>query len=109
MYKRMMVALDGSPISMSALEQAMGLAKDQHAGLQAVYVVEYPHVYIADVGYDPVAVMEPLVTEGKRVLEKVEVLMKALHLAPSSRLIDNGYAGKPQEVAKASKTEARGT
>jgi len=87
-----MVALDGSAISMGALEQAMGLAKDQNAELQAVYVVEYPHVYIADVGYDPVSVMEPLVKEGQRVLEKVELLMKARQLVPSSRLIDNGYA-----------------
>lgn len=92
MYTKIMVALDGSSISMSALEQAMGLAKDQEAELQAVYVVEYPNVYIADVGYDPVAVMDPLVKEGQRILEKVELLMKARHLAPSSRLIDNDHA-----------------
>jgi nucleotide-binding universal stress UspA family protein len=50
--------------------------------------------YVADVGYDPISVVEPLMQEGKRVLEKVECLMKARNLAPRSRLIDGGHALK---------------
>ncbi|NGM88074.1 universal stress protein [Parapusillimonas sp. SGNA-6] len=95
MYKKIMVALDGSAVSMRAFEQALGLAKDERAALQAVYIVEYPNIYIADVGYDPVAVMEPLVQEGQRILDKAEALMKARGLAASSRLIDNGPAFGP--------------
>lgn len=90
MYTKIMVAVDGSPISMHALDEAIKLAKDQRAALHAVHVIEYPKIYVADVGYDPVSIMEPVVAEGRHTLQKAEILMKARLLTVSSELIDRG-------------------
>lgn len=40
MYKRILVAVDGSPTSSLALQHACGLARDQKAALRVVYVVD---------------------------------------------------------------------
>ena len=40
MYKRILVAIDGSETSNRALQEAIGLAKDQQAMLHIVYVME---------------------------------------------------------------------
>lgn len=89
MYAKIMVAVDGSPIAMHALEEAMQLAAIHGAELTLVYVVEYPHTYISDLGYDPPPLTETLVSEGRRVLEKAERLMKSRHINFKSRLIDD--------------------
>lgn len=39
MYTKIMVAVDGSPIAMRALEEAIQLAKIHEAQLMSVYVV----------------------------------------------------------------------
>lgn len=40
MYKRILVAIDGSETSNRALQEAIGLARDQHAILHIVYALE---------------------------------------------------------------------
>ena len=47
MYKRIMVAIDGSKTSHRALKQAIKLAKDQRAVLRLVHVVDEIPTYIA--------------------------------------------------------------
>lgn len=89
MYSKIMVAVDGSPIAMHALEEAMQLAAIHGAELMSVYVVEYPHTYISDLGYDPSPIAETLVNEGRRVLEKAEHLMKSRHINFKSLLVDS--------------------
>ena len=89
MYTKIMVAVDGSPIAMHALDEAMLLAKIHGAELMSVYVVEYPHTYISDLGYDPLPVTEALLREGKHVLEKAECLMKNRQIDFKSVLVDN--------------------
>ncbi|WP_353148884.1 universal stress protein [Pollutimonas bauzanensis] len=89
MYAKIMVAVDGSPIAMHALDEAMLLAKIHGAELMSVYVVEYPHTYISDLGYDPLPITEALVSEGRHVLEKAECLMKSRQIDSKSLLVDN--------------------
>ena len=48
MYKRILVAIDGSDTSDLALREAIGLAKDQNAMLRLVHVVDVtPPPYMA--------------------------------------------------------------
>ncbi len=47
MYKRIMVAIDGSKTSNLALKEAIKLAKDQHAMLCLIHVVDEMPAYIA--------------------------------------------------------------
>ncbi|NYT64228.1 universal stress protein [Alcaligenaceae bacterium] len=89
MYTKIMVAVDGSPIAMRALEEAIQLAKIHEAQLMSVYVVEYPHTYISDLGYDPPPITEALVSEGIHVLKKAECLMKSRQVNFKSFLVDN--------------------
>jgi nucleotide-binding universal stress UspA family protein len=92
MYTKILAAVDGSSIAMRALQEAIQLAKTQDAALMTVYVIEYPHNYIADLGYDPAPVTEALVSEGTQILQQVEGLMKSEHIACSSRLVDNRHS-----------------
>jgi nucleotide-binding universal stress UspA family protein len=91
MYAKIMVAIDGSAIAMRALEEAMQLAKSLGAELMPVYVVEYPHAYVSDLGYDPPTISETLINEGTRALEKAICLMKNQSIAPRSLLVDDRY------------------
>ena len=45
MYQRILAAVDDSPTSDLALREAIGLAKDQHAQLRIVYVVDKIAIY----------------------------------------------------------------
>ncbi|HUW76197.1 MAG TPA: universal stress protein [Gallionella sp.] len=45
MYQRILAAVDDSPASDLALREAIGLAKDQHAKLRIVYVVDKIAIY----------------------------------------------------------------
>ncbi|MBV6274447.1 universal stress protein [Alcaligenaceae bacterium CGII-47] len=89
MYSKIMVAMDGSPLAKHALDEAIFLAKIHKAELMTVYVVEYPHTYISDMGYDPLPITENLVSEGRHVIEKAECLMRSQQIGFKSLLINN--------------------
>lgn len=89
MYAKIMVAMDGSTIAMHALDEAMRMAESQKAELILVYVIEYPHIYVADLGYDPAPITEALLNEGQRVIAQAEALARKRHIGIRSLLIDN--------------------
>jgi nucleotide-binding universal stress UspA family protein len=73
MYSRILVATDGSATSDLAVEQAARLAKDQHARLRIVHVVEQSRLAFAAAG--PVAidlegVLEALRKAGQQALDR---------------------------------------
>jgi nucleotide-binding universal stress UspA family protein len=73
MYSRILVATDGSETSELAIEQASRLAKDQHAQLRIVHVIEQSRLAFAAAG--PVAVdlegiLEALRKSGQAALER---------------------------------------
>jgi nucleotide-binding universal stress UspA family protein len=45
MYNRILVAVDGSETSSLALREAIELAKDQHASLRIIYIVDLTLIY----------------------------------------------------------------
>ena len=75
MYKRILVAIDGSDTSDLALREAIGLAKDQNAMLRLVHVVDVtaPAYMAAEV---TVAVHFPLAEYQKALKESGEQLLK---------------------------------
>jgi nucleotide-binding universal stress UspA family protein len=75
MYKRILVAIDGSDTSDLALREAIGLAKDQNAMLRLVHVVDVtPPAYMA--AEVTVAVHFPLAEYQKALKESGEKLLK---------------------------------
>ena len=75
MYKRILVAIDGSDTSDLALREAIGLAKDQNAMLRLIHVVDVtPSAYMA--AEVTVAVHFPLAEYQKALKESGEKLLK---------------------------------
>ena len=77
MYKRILVAIDGSDTSDLALREAIGLAKDQNAMLRLVHVVDVtPPAYMTAETASAVAIHFPLAEYQKALKESGEKLLK---------------------------------
>ena len=76
MYKRILVPVDGSKTSDSALEQAIGLADEQKAELRVVYVVDEASIIAGSEYGDMIGVEKTQIDVGKRVLEQVKARCK---------------------------------
>jgi len=68
MYKRILVAIDGSETSEHAFDTALQLARDNDAQLQPLYVVDNPLMAYDASGYDPTILHDAFVEEGQRLL-----------------------------------------
>jgi len=102
MYKRMLVAVDGSATSRHAFDAALALAQTHGAELQPYYVVEDAAIYYTVPGYDPTVLRDQLLEQGKELAKefsqrmqttgvKGEVkLAEATSLTDVSALIDKG-------------------
>ena len=78
MYKRILVAIDGSDTSDLALREAIGLAKDQNAMLRLVHVVDgTPPAYITTDASSAAALHFPLAEYKKTLQEAGENLLRA--------------------------------
>jgi nucleotide-binding universal stress UspA family protein len=78
MYKRILVAIDGSVTSDLALREAMGLAKEQNAMLRLVHVVDVtPPAYATIETASAVAVHFPLAEYQQALQEAGEKLLTA--------------------------------
>jgi nucleotide-binding universal stress UspA family protein len=73
MYSRILVATDGSETSDLAIEQAARLAKDQHARLRIVHVIEQSRLAFAAAGpvaIDLEAILQALRKTGQEALDR---------------------------------------
>jgi nucleotide-binding universal stress UspA family protein len=82
MFKRILVAVDGSAASNAGLRSAIGLAADQHASLVALHIVDDSVIAINfEGGYLPPnyvdSFYEELRKNGRRTLDKVERVASA--------------------------------
>jgi nucleotide-binding universal stress UspA family protein len=76
MYKRILVAIDGSATSDLALREAIGLAKNQNAMLRLVHVVDVtPPAYMTTETASAVAIHFPLAEYQKTLQEAGEKLL----------------------------------
>jgi len=76
-YKRILVAIDGSETSTLALDAALQIAREADAELQPVYIIDAPLMSYDAPGYDPSILRNALTAEGTRVTN--EALAK-MHL-----------------------------
>jgi nucleotide-binding universal stress UspA family protein len=85
MFKRILVAVDGSAASNAGLRSAIGLAVDQHASLVALHIVDDTVIAINfEGGYVPPnyvdSFYEELRKNGRRTLDKVERVASAFNV-----------------------------
>jgi nucleotide-binding universal stress UspA family protein len=81
MYKRILVAVDGSHTSRRAFESALSLAGSMGAVLQPFYVVENTPMYFEAPGYDPSILRNRLVDQGKELGVEFTQAMRAQGVA----------------------------
>src|SRR5471032_518168 len=76
MFKRIVVAIDGSRTSRRAFESALELAVTHGAVLQPYYVVENAPVYYDVPGYDPSILRDELADQGAKLANEANAEMK---------------------------------
>ncbi|HEV7836051.1 MAG TPA: universal stress protein [Caballeronia sp.] len=76
MFKRIVVAIDGSRASRRAFEAALELAATHGAVLQPYYVVENAPVYYDVPGYDPTILRDELADQGAKFADEANAEMK---------------------------------
>jgi nucleotide-binding universal stress UspA family protein len=81
MYKRILVAVDGSNTSRRAFEAALNLASSEGAELQPFYVVENTPMYFEAPGYDPSILRGQLINQGKELGVEFAEAMRARGVA----------------------------
>jgi nucleotide-binding universal stress UspA family protein len=82
MFKRILVAIDGSRTSERAFAAALDLAVTHQAVVQPFYVVESgPAMYLGVPGYDPSILHTSLMEEGAKLAREAADAMKARGVA----------------------------
>jgi len=80
-YRKILVAVDGSGSSKRALDEALRLAKLAHAEVRVVHIVDKSPLFMYAGYYDPVALMEALRANGGAVLDAARDAMAAQRVA----------------------------
>jgi len=96
MYKRILVAVDGSNTSRHAFEAALNLASSEGAVLQPFYVVENTPMYYEAPGYDPSILRNRLVEQGNELGAEFTQAMRAKGVAGE---VVTGEASATDDVA----------
>jgi nucleotide-binding universal stress UspA family protein len=88
MYKRILVAIDGSETAEHAFDSALQLAHDNDAQLQPLYVIDNPLIAFDAPGYDPSILRDACVEEGKRLMADALARMRHENVAGTPRVVD---------------------
>ena len=94
MYKRILVAIDGSETSEHAFDSALQLARANDAQLQPLYVVDNPLMAYDASGYDPTILRDAFVKEGEQLLADALARMKHENVAGTPRIVDVAPIGE---------------
>ena len=87
MYKRILVAVDGSKTSNLALKEAIGLAKDQHATLRLIHVIDEASIYMmAEMPYAIDEYQKSMREAGRKALMKCADQAKAARVKFDTKL-----------------------
>lgn len=75
MYKRILVAVDGSDTSRRAFAAALELAKAMGSALQPYYVIENTPMYFDAPGYDPSILRNQMIAQGDELATEFDKAM----------------------------------
>jgi len=76
MYKRILVAVDGSETARSAFDAALGLAQVMHATLRPYYVIDNALIYFDAPGYDPSLLRNQMIEQGDALASELNAAMR---------------------------------
>jgi nucleotide-binding universal stress UspA family protein len=81
-YKRILVAVDGSPTSNKGLREALRLAKGGGARLVLINVVNEFHAFVGLDGPAPIDIVPMLREGGKRILARAQAVARKAGVTP---------------------------
>ncbi|WP_296228532.1 universal stress protein [Ralstonia sp. UBA689] len=104
MYKKILVAVDGSETSKLALAEAVRLAKSSGGTVRAVYIVDSPAM-LFDVGYyDPSELRKSFIQAGTQLLAETEAALTKDGVPQETALVETDGIG--EDVAAALQRDA---
>lgn len=101
MFKRILVAVDGSATAELALQEAIKLAKDLNAELRLVHIVDVININLgADFPYPP-GISEAIAKTGQEILNKAGTVARYDEVPVETRLIEMDSLGQriPEVIA----------
>ncbi len=105
MYKRILVAADGSATSDKALAEAINLANDQHAQLKIVYTIDDASIYTAADVPNAVGIEQAWIDAGHKILEAAKKKAQAAGIEAETKLLETDAMG--EKISDAIVNEAR--
>ncbi len=101
MFKRILVAVDGSATADLALQEAIKLAREQQAQLRIVHAIDILNVYLGDGFVDPSEISEAQTRSGQEILGKAEAVARDAGIAVETGLLVIDTVGRrvPEMIA----------
>ncbi|MFM0136373.1 universal stress protein [Caballeronia grimmiae] len=105
MYSRVLVPIDGSPIASRALDEALTLAHDVGARIQALYVIDAPPVSARASPYCYQDFHDAYAREGRAACDEAAIRMQKTDFRSSTRVVEVNLAD--EDLAQRIATSAR--
>jgi nucleotide-binding universal stress UspA family protein len=101
MFKRILVAVDGSHMADQALQEAIKLGKEMQSQLHIVHVVDTLNINVDNEFTSPPEFTNAIIKNGQAVLRKAEAVAKKAGVAVESHLIEIDTLGHriPEMIA----------
>lgn len=99
MYKHIMLAVDDSPSSWRAIDEAVRMAALAKATVHAVYVVDKSALFNYGGYYDPQALLDALRDEGKAALAKAHDALSQAGVVGEEEIVETENVGDRVENA----------
>jgi len=101
MFKRILVAVDGSDTANLALHEAIKLAGELHAQLRIVHAVDTVNINLGAEYYDSSSISDALTKGGREILRKAELVAREAGISVETRLIEIDTLGHriPEVIA----------
>ncbi|ACR32351.1 universal stress protein [Burkholderia glumae] len=90
MYSDILVAMDGGKTASHALDAALAIARETHAVLHAVHVIEIPAYAFEIPDFEPTLAARAARRSGERILEGARARMAQFGIAGATRLVSTG-------------------
>lgn len=101
MFKRILVAVDGSHTAQRALEESIRLARDLQARLRLVYVVDLMSINLSAEFPNPPEIWDAMTKSGEEILRKASAVAREAGISVETGLIRIDTLGRriPEAIA----------
>lgn len=90
MYQHILIPVDGSPTSDSALQEALRLAKQQNAQLELVYVIESTYLLSEEIYINYGELLDTMRSGGEKILVNAQKMAQQEGLTAEIKLLEAG-------------------